>query len=227
VASRQQPDEETIMASISRSLPMPAPFARSFAVAALMGATMLASPWTAARADTIGNAVTQLAQASAPSNAPSTTPATEPQGTMSQGTTSGTMSQGSSSTQDKAEAAAGATQGKSETVDDRITSLHSALKITPAEETRWNAVAQAMRENAAAIDKVATEAQAKPPQSTTAVEDLRLYQRFADAHANGLKNLISSFTSLYNAMPEAQKKTADSVFAASRETHQQASGAHS
>jgi periplasmic protein CpxP/Spy len=212
------PDEETIMAPTSRSLPMPAPFARSFAVAALMGATMLASPWTAARADTIGNAATQLAQAAAPSNAPSATPATEPQGS----------SQGSmSSTQDKAEAAAGATQGKSETVDERITSLHAALKITPAEEAKWNAVAQAMRENAAAIDKVATEAQAKPPQTTTAMEDLRLYQRFAEAHANGLKNLISSFNSLYNAMPEAQKKNADSVFAASREARQQASGAHS
>jgi protein CpxP len=198
------------MASISRSLLMPAPFARSFAVAALMGATMLASPWSAARADTIGNAVTQLAQAAAPSAAP----APESQGTMS-------------STQDKAEAAAGATQGKSETVDERITSLHSALKITPAEETKWNAVAQAMRENAAAIDKLATEAQAKPPQSTTAVEDLKLYQKFAEAHTNGLRNLLSSFTSLYNAMPEAQKKTTDSVFAASREVHQQASGAHS
>ena len=66
-----------------------------------------------------------------------------------------------------------------------------------------------MRENAAAIDRVATEAEAKPPQNTTAVEDLRLYQKFAETHVNGLKNLISSFTSLYNAMPEAQKKNAE------------------
>jgi hypothetical protein len=215
------------MASISRSRALPAQFARSYAVAALMGATMLASPWTAAHADTIGNAVIRLAQAPAPSGAPSVAPLAEPQGgTQGSMQGQGTM-HGMSSTQDKAQAAAGATQGKSETVDERISSLHTALKITPAEETKWNAVAQAMRENAAAIDKVATEASAKPPQSTTAVEDLRLYQRFAEVHANGLRNLVSSFTALYNAMPEAQKKNADSVFAAAREERQQVSAAHS
>src|SRR5271169_5568794 len=37
---------------------------------------------------------------------------------------------------------------KAETVEQRITSLHAALKITPDEETKWNGVAQAMRENA-------------------------------------------------------------------------------
>ena len=93
------------MASISRSLPMPAPFVRSFAIAALMGATMLASPWSAARADTIGNGVTRLAQASTPSNAPAAAPASDAHGSMSQGTTP-------SSTQEKAEAAAGATAGQ-------------------------------------------------------------------------------------------------------------------
>lgn len=197
------------MASKTHALPMPAPFARSFAAAALMGASLLAVSLTAARADTIGNAALQFAQASAPSSAPDAAPQT---------------------TQDQAQAGAGATQGKSETVDQRIASLHDALKITPAEDAKWNAVAQAMRENAASMDKLATEAQAKAPRATTAVEDLRLYQRFAEAHVSGLKNLISSFSSLYSAMPEAQKKNADAVFAASREARQQAnaqSGAHS
>jgi hypothetical protein len=215
MATRQQPVEETIMASISQALPVPAPFARSFAVAALMGATVLAGSWTAARADTIGNAALQLAQATAPSNAPDATPAP-------------TMPQ---TTHDQAQAAAGAIQGKSETVDQRITNLHEALKITPAEDSKWNAVAQAMRENAEAMDKLATEARAKPPRDLTALEDLKMYQRFAEAHVTGLRKLIASFSALYTAMPEAQKKTADQVFAASREARQQAdqtqNGSHS
>ncbi|HWX26319.1 MAG TPA: hypothetical protein VNZ53_02625, partial [Steroidobacteraceae bacterium] len=56
------------MSSITRPIAVSAPFARSVAIAALMGATMLASPLTAARADTATNAAIQLAQAAAPQN---------------------------------------------------------------------------------------------------------------------------------------------------------------
>ena len=52
----------------------------------------------------------------------------------------------------------------------------------------------------------------KAPQSMTAVEDLKTYQKFAQAHVDGLKNLISAFSTLYDAMPDAQKKIADQVF---------------
>jgi protein CpxP len=51
-----------------------------------------------------------------------------------------------------------------------------------------------------------------PPQNMTAVDDLKMYQKFAQAHVDGLKNLISSFETLYNSMPDAQKKIADQVF---------------
>ena len=148
------------MSSFIHSKAVSAPFARSVAIAALMGATILVSPLTAARADTVASAALQLAQAATPQNP----------------------------------AAAGATQSKGETVEERITNLHAALKITPDEETKWNGVAQSMRENAAAMD------------------DLNTYEKFAQAHVDGLKNLISSFKTLYTAMPDAQKKTADEVF---------------
>jgi periplasmic protein CpxP/Spy len=157
--------------------------ARSLAMAALMGATMLASPLTAARADTVHNAATQMAQSSAP----------------------------------KTEAGAGATASKGETVEQRISSLHAALKITSAEDAKWNDVAQAMRQNAAAMDKLVAESRTTAPQTMSAVDDLRLYQKFAQAHVDGLKNLISSFSSLYEAMPDAQKKVADQVFESSRQ----------
>jgi hypothetical protein len=46
----------------------------------------------------------------------------------------------------------------------------------------------------------------------SAVDDLNTYEKFAQAHVDGLKNLISSFKTLYTAMPDAQKKNADQVF---------------
>jgi protein CpxP len=146
----------------------PTPFVRSVAIAALLGATMLAVPLTAA-----------WAQSPA---APQTV------------------------------AAAGAIETKGETVEERITALHMALKITPAEETQWNGVAQAMRENSSAMDKLAASNRTTPPQNMTAVQDLKSYQEYAQAHVDGLKNLSSAFSTLYDAMPDAQKKVADEVF---------------
>ena len=46
----------------------------------------------------------------------------------------------------------------------------------------------------------------------TAIDDLKRYQKFSEAHVTGLKNLIASFGTLYSAMPDAQKKNADMVF---------------
>ena len=112
----------------------------------------------------------------------------------------------------KPAAATEATQTKGQTVEQRITDLHAALKITPDEEKNWNGVAQAMRENARAMDTLVAANRTSPPQSMSAVEDLKTYQKFAQAHVDGLKNLISAFGTLYDAMPDAQKKLADQVF---------------
>jgi periplasmic protein CpxP/Spy len=100
-----------------------------------------------------------------------------------------------------------------ETVEQRITKLHADLKITPDEEKKWNDVAQAMRDNASKMEKLIAEKRQKAPQSMTALDDLDTYQDFAQAHVDGLKNLTSSFKSLYDSMPDAQKKNADEVFA--------------
>src|SRR5579863_7246829 len=102
------------MSSFTRPIAASAPFLRSVAIAALLGATMLATPLAAARAE----------QAAA-------------RGPAAQGPTTA--------------AAAAATETKGESVEERITNLHAALKITPNEDAKWNAVAQAMRENAATM----------------------------------------------------------------------------
>jgi periplasmic protein CpxP/Spy len=166
------------MLSFSHAVAMPAPFTRSVAIAALLGATMLAGPLTAARAGNATNAPIQLAQAAMPQN----------------------------------QAAKGATETKAETVESRITSLHARLKITPEEESDWNGVAQTMRENAAAWQKLAAERTLQTQQSMTAVDELKGYEKFAQAHVDGLKNLTATFETLYNSMPDPQKKVADQVF---------------
>jgi periplasmic protein CpxP/Spy len=111
----------------------------------------------------------------------------------------------------KPPAAAAATSSKPETVEQRITMLKTALKITPDQETKWKAVADAMRQNAGMMDKVIQDKQAKAA-NMTAVDDLKIYQDITQAHLDGLKNLTSAFDSLYNSMPDAQKKNADQVF---------------
>jgi protein CpxP len=169
------------MTIFSQPIPLRAPFGRSFAFAALMGATMLVSPLAAAHA---GNVESRLAQAATP----------------------------------QSHAAEAATATKGETVEQRITTLHAALKITADEETKWNAVAVAMRENASNMDQLIAESRKTPPQDMSAVDDLKSYQKFAQAHVDGLKNLISSFTTLYSAMPDAQKKVANTVFEAAHQT---------
>jgi len=113
----------------------------------------------------------------------------------------------------KPPAAAAATSSKPETVEQRITSLKAALKITPDEETKWKAVADAMRQNAGMMDKLVQDKRAKMA-GMTAVDDLKTYQDFTQAHLDGLKNLTSAFESLYNSMPDPQKKNADQVFQA-------------
>ena len=109
-------------------------------------------------------------------------------------------------------AAAAATSSKPETVEQRITQLKAALKITPDQESKWNSVAQAMRENAASMEKLVASKRAIAPASMTAVDDLKTYQEFTQARLDGLKNLTSSFKSLYDSMPADQKKNADQVF---------------
>ena len=100
---------------------------------------------------------------------------------------------------------------KRETVEQRVAMLHASLKITPAEEAQWTPVAQAMRDNEATMQKLMAETTAKP-HPLSAVEDLRTYERFTQAHVSGLKTLISSFETLYQAMPQSQKALADQVF---------------
>ncbi len=67
-----------------------------------------------------------------------------------------------------------------ETIDQRIAKLHKELKITPDEETNWSGVAGAMRDSAAAMQKLAADKAAEAPGSQTAVDALRIDARRAE-----------------------------------------------
>lgn len=102
---------------------------------------------------------------------------------------------------------------KADNIEQRITQLHAQLKITPDQESKWNGVAQAMRDNASSMEKLVAEKRQQGPHNMTAVEDLQTYQEFTQQHLDGLKNLTSAFKSLYDSMSDQQKKNADEVFA--------------
>jgi hypothetical protein len=96
-------------------------------------------------------------------------------------------------------------------VEARIKMLHTKLNITPAQEELWNKVAQAMRDNAKAMEPLIKARSEKAP-TMTAIDDLKSYSEIADAHADGLKKFIQAFEPLYAAMSDAQKKSADKLF---------------
>jgi hypothetical protein len=96
-------------------------------------------------------------------------------------------------------------------VEAHIKSLHDALKITPDQETQWQAVADVMRENAKRTGALIDERTAKA-KTMTAIENLRSYEAISEAHVTGVKNLIPAVEALYASMSDAEKKNADAVF---------------
>ena len=106
------------------------------------------------------------------------------------------------------------TQAKVSKVDRteaRIKDLHARLKITPAQEDLWNKVTQVMRDDAKKMDTL-NQARFEKAKTLTAIDDLKSYSEIAQAHADGLKNFIPVFETLYVAMSDDQKKDADSLF---------------
>jgi hypothetical protein len=103
-------------------------------------------------------------------------------------------------------------------VEKHIQGLHEKLKITPAEESQWSAVAKAMRDNVADMDRVIDKRESNVG-NATAIDDLNAYGDIAQAHADGVKRLSAAFSPLYAAMSSDQKKEADMVFSRHAKHH--------
>ena len=96
-------------------------------------------------------------------------------------------------------------------IEKRIETLRSKLSITNVQEEKWNAVAQVMRDNETGIHQLIRERHENTA-SMTALDDLRSYEKIAQAHVDGLQKLIPVFQSLYDDMSDDQKRKADAVF---------------
>ncbi|MHC1710995.1 MAG: Spy/CpxP family protein refolding chaperone [Solidesulfovibrio sp.] len=97
-------------------------------------------------------------------------------------------------------------------IERRITQLHARLHITAEQESAWNDVATAMRDNAKSM-QVLIERWANQAAKMTAIDSLRLHGEMAEENAKGQHKLIPAFEKLYNLMQDEQKKIADEVFA--------------
>jgi tRNA A37 threonylcarbamoyladenosine dehydratase len=96
-------------------------------------------------------------------------------------------------------------------VESRISDLHRRLKITDAQKSQWDAVAQVMRDNAQKMIDLEKQ-RATDAKSMTAVDVVKSYSEVIDAHEDGMKKFIPAFEELYNSMSDPQKKVADALF---------------
>ena len=95
-------------------------------------------------------------------------------------------------------------------VERQTAELKKQLQITPNQEQQFNAFAEVMRSNAQAMDSAMQQQSQNPPKN--AVDDLKAVEQLAETQLNGLKHLVPAFQSLYDALSDQQKKTADSIF---------------
>jgi len=97
----------------------------------------------------------------------------------------------------------------------QIADLRKRLNITTAQQPQFDALAQAMRQNAQELDALVRQAQGKG--KPNAVDAMRTAADFAEAEAAGMKRLLPPLQSLYDSLSDQQKRAADQVFAAGPE----------
>ncbi len=96
-------------------------------------------------------------------------------------------------------------QPPAQNVETGIAQLHQRLQITPAQEPRFAALANVMRENARMIP-------GSPPATATAVDALRMAIRYGQQDLAGMRRLLPVLKALYASLSPAQQRTADMVF---------------
>jgi periplasmic protein CpxP/Spy len=103
----------------------------------------------------------------------------------------------------------------------KIAYLKAELKITPAQESLWAPVAQAMRDNAQALDQAILRArQEKKP--LDAVQRISLREDFAKTRSENEARFLASFKPLYAALSPAQQQVANEMFAPHHGWHRRA-----
>jgi protein CpxP len=96
-------------------------------------------------------------------------------------------------------------------VNERIAQMHQRLKITPAQQAAWDAFTQVMRDNVTSTEQAYKERR-DGIATMSAPDNMRNFAQIEQARAQGIQNLATSFQTLYDAMSDDQKKTADAMF---------------
>jgi protein CpxP len=106
-------------------------------------------------------------------------------------------------------------------VDGRIAFLKAELKITPAQETQWQQVAEAMHENANSLDQAIKTAR-QDRGSMDAVQRLAQREQFAKVRAENDARLLAAFKPLYASLSAEQQQVANQLVAPHHERHHRA-----
>jgi periplasmic protein CpxP/Spy len=96
-------------------------------------------------------------------------------------------------------------------IERRIADLHGRLHITPEQTQQWDRFAEVTRENARAMAETYRE-RAEKVGTMSAVDNLRSYAQIEQQRAEGMQKLVPVFATLYEALSDQQKKTADEAF---------------
>jgi protein CpxP len=95
--------------------------------------------------------------------------------------------------------------------DQRIQALRAQLHITDAQTPQWNALAQAMRENATSTDALFRQ-RAGAAANMSALDNMKSYAKVARAYADNTEALATAFGALYGVLSDQQKQTVDTLF---------------
>jgi protein CpxP len=102
-------------------------------------------------------------------------------------------------------------QKHADAVEQRITDLHTKLKITDQQSKPWDAFAQTMRDNAQRADQAFRD-RAQKLATMTAADAMKSYADITQLHADNMKKLSSAFSDLYAVLSSDQKQLADAMY---------------
>src|SRR5262249_38376976 len=96
-------------------------------------------------------------------------------------------------------------------VEGRLAFLKTELKITDAQLPLWNTFAQAVRDNAKAMQDMMHGGMMGAAQSAQLPDKLGLREKMMTAHLEALRKLKAAVDPLYAALSDEQKKIADEI----------------
>jgi LTXXQ motif family protein len=96
-------------------------------------------------------------------------------------------------------------------VEGRLAFLKTEWNITDAQLPLWNTFAQAVRDNAKAMQDMMHGGMMGAGQSATLPDKLAMREKMMTAHLDALRKLKTAVDPLYAALSDEQKKTADEI----------------